>query len=277
VSRIVHRVGVAIDGIDAVAIVDVTVGIRVDQISIAIRVVAEHVGREILVRVIDTGVDHGDHHVARARLDVPGFVRGDVRHYGRWLFAELARIAQPDLPPELRVIGHDACVVAEIGFDVLDVVLYRQRRHRAGGVAAFTQRNEPQPRHAAKLALRTQRGIAQRLLQCGSGNTGLELDEELTGHDTWPLQKLLSRVTKGQLRARSCATRLGAGGSDRSASLVLQRAGSVRRAGGRAPRECDYADDAQRARSSVLRRPYRKATRSGHAPFSFFFPAPSAV
>jgi hypothetical protein len=52
VSRIVHRVGVAIDGIDAVAIVDVTVGIRVDQISIAIRVVAEHVGREILVRVI---------------------------------------------------------------------------------------------------------------------------------------------------------------------------------------------------------------------------------
>ena len=60
---VVHRIGVAVDGRDAVAVVDEAVAVVVDAVAVAVRLVAQHVGGEVLVGVVDPAVDDRHHDV----------------------------------------------------------------------------------------------------------------------------------------------------------------------------------------------------------------------
>ena len=114
----VHRIGIAVDGIDAVAIVDETIAVVVDTVGVAVRLVAEHVGGEILVVVVDPGIDDGHDDVAATRGDVPGFGGvnvGVVEERDR-------RVEPPELAiDEARVVGRGLERQAMIRLDVQHV------------------------------------------------------------------------------------------------------------------------------------------------------------
>ena len=72
VGIVVHRVGVIVEGVDTEAVVDVTVAVVIDSVTVAILRVAEHVRGQVLVRVVDSRVEHGHDDVAAPGAHVPG-------------------------------------------------------------------------------------------------------------------------------------------------------------------------------------------------------------
>ncbi len=82
VSVIVDRVVVVVVEVPAVNVVDEAVAVVVDAVLRDLVGVGEDVGGEVLVKDVHTGVDDGDHDLARPGDVVPGLRRTDVRARG---------------------------------------------------------------------------------------------------------------------------------------------------------------------------------------------------
>src|SRR5262245_35686269 len=82
---IIHWIRVVIPGIDAITVIDITIAVIVDPVIVAVSRIAEHVGRQIWVIIINSRIDHGYDHVTASGGVVPGFrcidigVRGPAR------------------------------------------------------------------------------------------------------------------------------------------------------------------------------------------------------
>ncbi len=86
---VVHRIGVAVGDVDAVAIVRVAVAVLVGAVGRALAGIVENVTREIGMIVIEAGVENRHHHAAAARGVVPGGGGADL---GQSIEAAEARI-----------------------------------------------------------------------------------------------------------------------------------------------------------------------------------------
>ena len=100
VPLVVCRVVVAVDEVPAAPVVDVAVSVVVDVIRAAAVAVLSgvdpRVRGEIGMRLVDAGVDHGDHHAGISGRDRPGCVHVGVRVGGAGpAVDELAGVAQP--------------------------------------------------------------------------------------------------------------------------------------------------------------------------------------
>ncbi len=99
---VVHRVAVAIVEVVAVDVVDVTVAIVVETVARHLARIDPHVGRQVLMEIVDARVDHGHQGVGAPGRDVPRLGRIDV---GIGRPAGLAQIVKPPKVPELGIVG----------------------------------------------------------------------------------------------------------------------------------------------------------------------------
>src|SRR3989338_642096 len=98
---VVHGIIIVIHFVDAVTIIHEAVAIIVQSVAVTIVAVLEHIRREILVVVVDAGIDHGDNNITASRGDVPRLRRIDVRILGA---TGLSRIVETPERTEVRVI-----------------------------------------------------------------------------------------------------------------------------------------------------------------------------
>src|SRR5262249_6882742 len=76
VPVVVHGIAVVIHRVDPVDVIHVSVAVIVDTVARDLAGIAPHVGREVRVRVVCSGIDVHDHDAATARGDgVPDLVR----------------------------------------------------------------------------------------------------------------------------------------------------------------------------------------------------------
>ena len=99
---VVDRVRVAVDRSNPEAIVDEPVAVVVEAVGVAVGLVAEHVRRQVLVRVVDAGVDDRHHHGRAARREIPGLRGIDVD-----VLREDRRVQPPLVAgEEMRIVRH---------------------------------------------------------------------------------------------------------------------------------------------------------------------------
>ena len=104
--------------VDAVAIVDETVAVVVDAVGVAIGRVVEHVGRQVRMGVVDSGVDHRHHHVAAPGGEAPRPGGVDVSA-GRP--ARLAGVLETPERAEERVVQDGHRLHDIVGFRIEDI------------------------------------------------------------------------------------------------------------------------------------------------------------
>lgn len=75
---IVHGIRIPVDRINTIAVVNLSITVVIQPISIAVGLISKHVPRKVRVRVVDAGIDHRDYHPDTARNHIPRFRRVNV-------------------------------------------------------------------------------------------------------------------------------------------------------------------------------------------------------
>ena len=114
---VVHRVRIVVRGVDAEAVVDLAVAVVVDPVDDAVARAPVHVRGQVLMVVIDPGVDHRHDDVAAAGGDVPRLHGVDVRVGDS---AALTRVVEPPQLAEARIIGRRLALDDPVGLGVDD-------------------------------------------------------------------------------------------------------------------------------------------------------------
>ena len=98
---IIPGIGVVLTRVDTVHIIDITIGIVVDAIALLVHTfgvradlprVPPHIGGEIFMIIVDSGIDRRDHDVGAASTQAPGHPR--------------ANSCESPLFDETRIVGH---------------------------------------------------------------------------------------------------------------------------------------------------------------------------
>ncbi len=120
---VVHGVAVVVVGIHTVDVVDVAVGVVVDAVAGDLAGIRPGIGREVGVRVVDTGVDHGDHDIGRTVEHAPALGRVDVSVRGTDMAAAigLAGVVHAPEVAEQRIVRHFQRVLHVVGLGVFHV------------------------------------------------------------------------------------------------------------------------------------------------------------
>ena len=127
VTVVVHGIGVSVDGIDAVTIVDMAVAVVVDAVVVAVGRVLKDVRRKILVVVVDTGVDHRNDDVVAPRRDIPGLGGVDIRVDGE---TGLAGVVEPHLAGKAGIVRNRIDADDVVGLDVCHIRMLEVGGHR---------------------------------------------------------------------------------------------------------------------------------------------------
>jgi hypothetical protein len=102
VVMIIPRIGVAIDRIDAEAVIGEAVAIVIDAIMGAIGLVPKYVRGEVRVRRVDPGIDHRHHDLTAPGGEAPGLGGVNVRTRGAALLAGVPQAPQLTRPGVIR-------------------------------------------------------------------------------------------------------------------------------------------------------------------------------
>ena len=100
---VVQRIAISVDEVVPVDVIDVAVAVVVDPVAWDLSRVYPHVRSQVRMRVVDAGIDDGDHHRAAARVGVPGLIGVNV---GARRASELAGVVKSPQVGEVRVVGN---------------------------------------------------------------------------------------------------------------------------------------------------------------------------
>src|SRR6266480_82246 len=182
VEVIVHRVPCVGDRIDPVAVVHVAVAVVVEPVIVALGRIHPHVGGEIDVVVIHTGVDDGDHYIGAAGGDVPGGECADVRSRGRRA-AQLPGVIEVPLLREQRIVRGGSGAHNEVRLDVLDTRLMRELRRHHGRAHACRSDHVMKTGYRCEGSLYMESRGAEHARRVRLAGGRAELDQIFAGHD----------------------------------------------------------------------------------------------